>query len=75
MATKKKKTTKKPTERTVDPIPELQNTIINGHDRMARYQRHPPCPKCDARPSVCMMRRGKFAAYRCRQCGHRWEVK
>ena len=59
----------------VIPIPELQNTVINGHDRMARYQRHPPCPKCDAKPSVCMMRRPGYASYRCRQCGYRWEVK
>ena len=53
----------------------LNNTLMNGHDRMARHQRSPACPKCDARPVVCMMRRPKFAAFRCRQCGHRWEVK
>ena len=53
----------------------LDNTMANGRDRMARYQRHPPCPKCDAHPSVCTMRRPRYAAFRCRQCGYRWEVK
>ena len=53
----------------------LNTTVINGRDRMARYKRNPPCPKCGAHPVVCMMRRPKFAAFRCRQCGYRWEVK
>lgn len=71
MATKKKK----PAKRTANPNHELNNTMANGRDRMARHRRSPACPKCDARPVVCMMRRPKFAAFRCRQCGYRWEVK
>jgi len=52
--------------------PEKRTAAI--FDRMLRYKRNPPCPECDAHPVVCMMRREKYAAFRCRECGHRWEV-
>ena len=72
MTSKKKKSAK----RTANPNHELSNTLIkNGRDRMMKYKKNPPCPKCGAHPSVCMMRLPKFAAFRCRQCGYRWEVK
>jgi predicted RNA-binding Zn-ribbon protein involved in translation (DUF1610 family) len=43
-------------------------------DRMLRYRRNMPCPACGNHPNICMMRRGNYAAFRCRSCGHRWEV-
>ena len=43
-------------------------------DRIMRYRRTAPCPKCGAHPVVCIMRRANYAAFRCRQCDHRWEV-
>jgi len=54
----------------IDPAPV--STEIQ--DRMMRYRRSAPCPECGARPVVCMMKRQNYAAFRCRQCGHRWEV-
>lgn len=52
----------------------LSTTTAEYGDRMLRHRRNPPCPKCGAHPSVCTQRRGAWAAFRCRQCGHRWEV-
>jgi DNA-directed RNA polymerase subunit M/transcription elongation factor TFIIS len=52
----------------------LSTTMAEPGDRMMRYRRTPPCPACGAHPVVCTQRRGAYAAFRCRQCGHRWEV-
>lgn len=57
------------------PVPDMNTRVLNGRDRMSRYRRNPPCPRCDTHPSVCMMRRPGYASFRCRQCGYRWEVK
>ena len=45
-----------------------------GDDRMLRYSRQPACPKCDARPAKCLIARGKYSLWNCRQCGYRWEI-
>lgn len=45
------------------------------NDRMMRYRRNPRCPACDAHPTVCMLRSPGYSLHRCRECGHRWEVK
>lgn len=60
--------------------PDLTRGIIQTPeaapiDRMARYQRNPKCPNCGAHPVICMMRRPGYSLFRCRQCGHKWEVK
>jgi len=66
---------------TSNPQPEagagmLENTMAaNRNDRMMRYRKNPPCPKCGAHPTVCMMRRPGYELRRCRQCGHRWEIE
>jgi len=44
------------------------------NDRMLRYRRNAPCPECQAHPVVCMMRRPGYSKFRCRQCGHVWEI-
>ena len=44
-------------------------------DRMARFSKNPQCPSCAAQPVVCVMRRPGHAVFRCRECGHKWEVK
>lgn len=62
--------------------PKLLSAIIDFEaqgpglsDRMATYRmRRPACPSCDAFPSVCMMKRGAYALWRCRSCGRRWET-
>lgn len=53
----------------------LSTTMLQPDDRMMRYRKNPPCPKCGAQPTVCMMRRKGYELRRCRQCGHRWEIK
>ena len=59
----------------VDPSPQLETTMLEGGmDRMLRYKRNPRCPKCDAHPVICTIRRISYMAFRCRICGHRWEV-
>lgn len=58
--------------------PEITEIPISPdqiQDRMMRYARNPACPECAAHPVVCMMRRAGYAAFRCRECGHRWEVR
>lgn len=52
----------------------LSTTMAEPEDRMMRYRRNPRCPACDAHPVVCTQRRGAWAQFRCRECGHRWEV-
>jgi hypothetical protein len=52
----------------------LETTMAVPEDRMTRYRRNPRCPACDAHPTVCIQRRGAWAAFRCRHCGHRFEV-
>lgn len=56
--------------------PALDTTIIDegSQDRMLRYKRNPRCPECDAHPVICTIRRISYKAFRCRMCGHRWEV-
>lgn len=62
-----------PSEVTEELIPVAPSEI---QDRMMIYRnpRHLHCPECDAHPVVCMQQRGSHAIYRCRLCGHRWEV-
>lgn len=52
----------------------LETTLAQPQDRQMRYRRNPSCPKCAAHPSVCRMRRGGWASFRCRSCNHHWEV-
>ena len=60
------------------PAPELiaapQVEVIQ--DRMARYGYQKPrvCPECRAMPVVTMLKRRDYALYRCRECGHKWEI-
>jgi len=59
----------------VDPSPQLETTMLEGGpDRMLRYKNSPRCPACDAHPVICMISRISYKAFRCRICGHRWEV-
>jgi len=59
----------------VNPTPQLETTMIDsGEDRMLRYRRNPQCPQCGAHPVICTIRRISYKAFRCRMCGHRWEV-
>lgn len=51
---------------------EIQTTTLTTETTVLRYRTNPPCPKCEGN-SMCMNRRGDYAAHRCRQCGHRWE--
>jgi transcription elongation factor Elf1 len=46
-----------------------------GSNRMTQYRKNPPCPKCDHDETSCVMRDEGYALFRCRLCGHRWEVK
>jgi len=54
---------------------QLNTTMAEPDDRMMRHRKNPPCPKCGSHPTVCMMRRPGYELRRCRQCGHRWEIK
>jgi len=54
---------------------EIQTTTSDMPcDRMLRYRKTPPCPKCCAHPVVCKIRRRDYALFRCRACGHRFEI-
>ena len=65
----------KPEETEQIQTPQLETTMIDsGEDRMLRYRRNPQCPKCGAHPVICTIRRISYRAFRCRICGHRWEV-
>ena len=62
-------------ETEVNPSPQLKTTMIDsGEDRMLRYRKNPPCSKCGAHPTICMIRRISYELRRCRMCGHRWEI-
>ena len=56
-----------------DPTTKLSTTQAAGlSDRMMRYGKNPPCPRCGAHPVVRVTRSANCANFRCRQCGHRW---
>ena len=57
--------------------PPVANPILSPgiQDRMLPPRRVVFCPKCTASPVVCMMRQPGYGAYRCRECGHKWEVR
>lgn len=65
-----------------DRIPEtplqtetvLETTEAQLEDRVMRHQRNPVCPSCGTHPVICMMRRPGYKKFRCRACGHQWEV-
>jgi len=61
-------------ETPLQPEATLETTEAQPQDRMMRYGRNPRCPKCDAHPVICMVRRPRYKKFRCRVCGHRWEV-
>ncbi len=66
-----------PATREVVPIPELIETKIPAlQDRMMRYAYRKPrsCPQCAASPVITRMKRKNYALYRCRACGHQWEI-
>ena len=64
-----------PAERPLETESILQTTEAQPENRMMRYGRNPVCPKCDAHPVICMMRRPKYMKFRCRVCGYGpWEV-
>ena len=54
----------------------LATDVINTiQDRMLTYRRsYAACPICKAQPVICTMKRVNYRSYRCRECGHRWEV-
>lgn len=56
------------------PVPAIQTPDLPLDDRMLRYQRNPICPECAAHPVICMLRKPGRAIFRCRECGHKWEV-
>ena len=79
-----KKSVKKSQKKTVEPIieqivsvPELQTTQAEPQNTQVRYSasgRNPHCPKCDSFPCVCTYRGATEAAFRCRECEHRFLV-
>ena len=59
------------------PTPEpIQTKIPAMQDRMMRYGYRKPrsCPQCSERPVVTRIKRKGYALYRCRACGHQWEI-
>jgi len=70
----KTKLRKKEAPQSVESPQELKTTMIEGTDRMLRYNRNPKCPECGAHPVICTIRRRSYKAFRCRMCGYRWEV-
>jgi DNA-directed RNA polymerase subunit M/transcription elongation factor TFIIS len=80
---KPKKTVKKPAvKKEVRPDPVIQETTeINGQsDRIIRTRTGPSnknasCPKCKAFPTITKIRRPDYELRRCRECGHRFEIK
>jgi hypothetical protein len=56
-------------------VSEIQTTTLTPEDRVLRYRMNPRCPECSAHPTVCMIRRKNYGFFRCRICGHKFEVK
>ncbi len=56
------------------PDLEIQTALLTSEDRVLRYRMNPRCPECSAHPTVCMTRRKFYGFFRCRICGHRFEV-
>ncbi len=82
--TKKKTTRKKPIEKpvlkSVIPEPaESENTKAEpGFDRIFRSGnsgKNAVCPKCGAFPTITKIRRPGYELRRCRECGHRFEIR
>lgn len=56
------------------PASEIQTTTLEPDNRVLRYRMNPRCPSCDAHPTVCMTRRKNYGLFKCRACGHRFEI-
>ena len=56
-------------------VPEVQTAVLIPEDRVLRYRMNPRCPECGAHPTVCMIRRKNYGFFKCRTCGHKFEVK
>jgi len=54
------------------PNREIQTAVLIP---VLRYRMNPRCPECGAHPTVCKLRRKNYGLFRCRICGHRFEVK
>ncbi len=53
---------------------EIQTAVLTPEGRVLRYRMNPRCPECGAHPTVCMTRRKFYGLFRCRICGHRFEI-
>ena len=53
---------------------EVQTTTLEPDNRVLRYRMNPRCPSCDTHPTVCMLRRKNYGLFKCRDCGHRFEI-
>ena len=73
-----KKTTRKKNVKT--QTIEQENRIIQDNfasDRVIRPRsnKNIECPECGTFPTITKIRRKDYELRRCRECGHRWEIK
>lgn len=66
-----------PKEVQIPEIPEIEDRMLRYSPRTSQTSmRNKPrcCPECQAMPVVTIQRRRYWTAYRCRKCGHRWDM-
>ena len=54
--------------------PVIHTTTLVPENRVLTYGKNPPCPKCGAHPTVCMLKNIDYMLRRCMACGHRFEI-
>jgi len=64
----------------LDPV-EAETTTIQEEEsidrviRSGRSGKNSACPECGAFPTITKIRRPGYELRRCRECGHRFEIK
>jgi len=77
---KAKKPAAKKTAKRISPKPVKAQTtksepVTDRVIRVSGSQKNTACPECKAFPTIAKIRRGAYELRRCRECGHRFEIK
>jgi transposase-like protein len=70
-----KKAVKSPAPEPVQSNTTKSEPVTDRVIRTIRPSKNIACPACKAFPTATMIRRGDYQLRRCRECGHRFEVK
>jgi DNA-directed RNA polymerase subunit M/transcription elongation factor TFIIS len=70
-----KKAVKSPAPKPVKSSTTKAEPVTDRVIRPSHPRKNIACPECKAFPTVTKIRRGDYELRRCRECGHRFEVK